>query len=214
MQRPQRRRRSACLIQCSCSTKGLTHGWTCRIYIIKTLGKNAKFVWSDVCRQNRWEHRKTDSHTHTQTQTHTAHCSTSWICMPVRPQSRGDNKSHFRHVCQVLRRHLSSGWMRWVGSEQSKQGHRYPCMIRSTTPHQLPKKKKNISRTGQSTWESYSVLAPRLSLSECNLTSPKTINNLSVFQSIIHFSAVQRAHDGNNSCHQQLVKYDGVGDVV
>lgn len=76
------------------------------------------------------------------------------------------------------------------------------------------KKKKNISRTGQSTWESYSVLAPRLSLSECNLTSPKTINNLSVFQSIIHFSAVQRAHDRNNSCHQQLAKYDGVGDVV
>lgn len=67
-----------------------------------------------------------------------AHFPAPWIGMPPRPQSRSDNKSHFRHVCQVFRRHLSPGWMWWVGSEQSKQRHRYPPLIESATPHQLP----------------------------------------------------------------------------
>lgn len=56
--------------------------------------------------------------------------------MPVRPQSCSDNKSHFRHVCQVPRRHSSPGGLWWVGSEQSKQGNRHPALIESTTPDQ------------------------------------------------------------------------------
>lgn len=62
-----------------------------------------KQVWAEKDRPTLTKHENTSS--------------TSWICMPVGPQSRGDNKSHFRHVCQVSRRHLSVGRMWWVGSE-------------------------------------------------------------------------------------------------
>lgn len=103
---PQRHRWSDCLIQCSCFTKG-THMGALTDLHHKTLGKNVsvRCVQANSC-----ECTETDWHTHT-------HFTGSWICMPERPQHRGDNKSHFRHVCQVSRLHLSPGWMWVVGSE-------------------------------------------------------------------------------------------------
>lgn len=123
------------------------------IYIIKTLEKKKPHLSVGCVQTNRCVHRQTnqywESHTHT---------SASWICMPVRPKSRGDNKSNFRHVCGVSRRHLSRGWMWRVGSEQSKQGHSSD-RIHHSTPAQT-----HHPGNGQSTWGSCSVVAARQSL--------------------------------------------------
>lgn len=132
---PQRYPWSTCLTQCSCFTKDMCTGAQVDLHNKKDLDKKPNLSsWMWAGKQVRAQKGRIKLRiTHTNT-----HCSASPICMPVRPQSRGDNKSHFLRVCQVFRRHFSPGSKWWVGSEQSKQGHRYPCLIESATSHWFP----------------------------------------------------------------------------
>lgn len=116
---PQRGCCSDYLILRSCFLERM-HTWVLlQIYIIKST-----WLKRQIC-ADKQVHAKTHTLGITLKHIHT-HFSAGEICMPGKPEPGGDNKSHFRHVCQVSRQHLSSGWMWGVGSESSKQGHRYP----------------------------------------------------------------------------------------
>lgn len=118
---PQRCRWTDCLIQCGCLTKDAHMGALVDLHHKNTWQKKkeAKFVCGVSAKKQVWVKKDwlTLGISHPQTHTRPTHFHASWICMLAGPQSRGDNKSHFRHVCQVSRQHLSPGWMWWVGSE-------------------------------------------------------------------------------------------------
>lgn len=108
------------------------HTWVhWQIYITKNTWWN---------RQNMWMQTgvRKDRHTHPSPQIYT----------PGEAQRRGDNKSHFRHVCQVSRKHLSPGWIRRMGYESSKQRPRYPRLEEPNTLDEPPSSRNQTNTRG------------------------------------------------------------------